>query len=190
MKDQDNDLKIPEPLRADWFMVLVTIQADLIYNALVVLTSPLLLLYRSYRRAASTVSAAEKAVKRAPSRITSGAAWAVRRTWFGLMGACHVSMVMVVAVILAAVVGFGMKNWFISVESRASIFERRANCEIKPTFWFSKRSTNIENRCINAPREMAKNKSSESDSDSPCTNSVIASIIRSRDPYKLETAMD
>ncbi|CAD5331863.1 unnamed protein product [Arabidopsis thaliana] len=82
MKEQDNQLKIPEPLRADWFMVLVTIQADLIYNALVVLSSPFFLLYRSYRRAVVTVSAAEKAVKRAPARIAGGAGRVVRRTWF------------------------------------------------------------------------------------------------------------
>lgn len=113
MKEQDNDLRIPEPLRADWFMVLVTIQADLIYNALVVLTSPLFLVYRSYRRAAATVSAAEKAVKHAPSRITTGAARVFRRTWFGVMGACHVSMVMVVAMIVAVVVGVGIVSLYV-----------------------------------------------------------------------------
>ncbi|KAL1218083.1 Seipin-1 [Cardamine amara subsp. amara] len=113
MKDQDNDLMIPEPLRADWFMVLVTIQADLIHNALVVLTTPLFLLYRSYRRAVATISSAEKAVKQAPSRITGGAARAVRRTWFGIMGACHVSMVMVVAAAVAVVIGVGIVNLYV-----------------------------------------------------------------------------
>ncbi|ESQ41637.1 hypothetical protein EUTSA_v10015351mg [Eutrema salsugineum] len=113
MEEVDMDLKIPDPLRADWFMVLVNIQADLIYNALVVLTSPLFLLYRSYRRATATISAAEKAVKRAPSRIKSGAARAVRRIWFGVMGACHVSMVMVVAMIVAVVVGVGIVSLYV-----------------------------------------------------------------------------
>ncbi|XP_010453805.1 PREDICTED: seipin-1-like [Camelina sativa] len=113
MIEQDNNLKIPEPLRADWFMVLVTIQADLIYNALLVLSSPLFLLYRSYRRAVSTVSAAEKAVKRAPSRIAGSAGQGVRRTWFGIMGACHVSMVMVLALILAVFIGVGIVSLYI-----------------------------------------------------------------------------
>ncbi|EOA22282.1 hypothetical protein CARUB_v10002880mg [Capsella rubella] len=113
MIEQDNNLKIPEPLRADWFMVLVTIQADLIYNALLVLSSPLFLLYRSYRRAVATVSTAERAVKRAPSRIAGGAGRAVRRTWFGIMGACHVSMVMVLALILAVVIGVGVVSLYV-----------------------------------------------------------------------------
>lgn len=113
MKQQDNELKIPEPLRADWFMVLVTIQADLIYNALVVLSSPFFLLYRSYRRAVATVSAAEKAVKRAPSRIAGGAGRVVKRTWFGILGACHVSMVMVLALILAVVIGVGIVSLYV-----------------------------------------------------------------------------
>lgn len=113
MKEQDNQLKIPEPLRADWFMVLVTIQADLIYNALVVLSSPFFLLYRSYRRAVVTVSAAEKAVKRAPAQIAGGAGRVVRRTWFGILGACHVSMVMVLALILAVVIGVGIVSLYV-----------------------------------------------------------------------------
>ncbi|CAN6811384.1 hypothetical protein Bca4012_000851 [Brassica carinata] len=113
MEELNIDLKIPDPLRADWFMALVDIQADLIYNALVVLTSPLYLLYRSYNRATATISAAERAVKRAPSRIKSGAARVVRRTWYGLMGACHVSMVMVLALIIAAVLGIGVVSLYV-----------------------------------------------------------------------------
>ncbi|KAF8097929.1 hypothetical protein N665_0279s0058 [Sinapis alba] len=122
MEELDIDLKIPDPLRADWFMVLVDIQADLIYNALVVLTSPLFLLYRSYRRAAATISAAEKTVQRAPSKIKGGAARVVRRTWFGVMGACHVSAMMVAAMILAVVLGVGIVSLY--VEKPVAVRER------------------------------------------------------------------
>ncbi|CAN7121450.1 unnamed protein product [Brassica rapa subsp. narinosa] len=113
MEEADIELKIPDPLRADWFMILVDIQADLIYNALVVLTSPLFLIYRSYRRAAAAISVAENTVKRAPSRIKGGAARVVRRTWFGVMGACHVSAIMVAAMILAVVLGVGIVSLYV-----------------------------------------------------------------------------
>ncbi|KAJ4912168.1 putative adipose-regulatory protein (Seipin) [Raphanus sativus] len=113
MEELDTDLKIPDPLRADWFLTIVDIQADLIYNALVVLTSPLFLLYRSYRRATATISAAERVVKRAPSQIKGGAGRIVRRTWFGVMGACHVSAIMVVALILAGVIGVGIVSLYV-----------------------------------------------------------------------------
>ncbi|CAN6848058.1 unnamed protein product [Brassica oleracea] len=113
MEELDIDLKIPDPLRADWFMVLVDIQADLIYNALMVLTSPLFLIYRSYCRAAAAISAAENTVKRAPSRIKGGTARVVRKTWFGVMGACHVSAIMVVAMIFAVVLGVGIVSLYV-----------------------------------------------------------------------------
>ncbi|CAH2072608.1 unnamed protein product [Thlaspi arvense] len=141
MEELDIDLKIPEPLRADWFMALVDIQADLIYNALVVLTSPLFLLYRSYRRATATVSAAEKAVKRVPSRIKGGAARVIRRTGFGLMGACHVSMVMVVAMIVAAVIGVGIVNLYLEkpVVVRERLFFDYTEDNPSAVFSFDKR---------------------------------------------------
>ncbi|CAA7042438.1 unnamed protein product [Microthlaspi erraticum] len=141
MEELDMDLKIPEPLRADWFMALVNIQADLIYNALVVLTSPLFLLYRSYRRATDTISTAEKAVKRAPSRIKGGAGRVVRRTWFGIMGACHVSMVMVLAMIIAAVVGVGLVNLYVEkpVVVRERLFFDYTEDNPSAVFSFDKR---------------------------------------------------
>ncbi|CAN8236209.1 unnamed protein product [Cochlearia groenlandica] len=140
-EEEDNNLTIPEPLRADWFMVLVTIQADLIYNALVVLTSPLYLLYGSYRRAAATVSAAEKAVKRSPLRIKGGVAKAIKKTWFGLIGACHVSMVMVLAMIVAVFIGVGIVNLYVEkpVVARERLFFDYTEENPSAVFRFDKR---------------------------------------------------
>ncbi|XP_010558582.1 PREDICTED: seipin-1 [Tarenaya hassleriana] len=138
--DEQEDIyrTIPQPLRADWFVdFVISFHADLIYNALLVLTS----MHRSYRRAAAAVTAAETAVKTAPSRATRVVARAVRRTWFGVLGACHVSMVLVLMMAMAAVAGVGLVNMY--VEEPVAVRERLFfdYTEVNPSalFWFETR---------------------------------------------------
>ncbi|KAH1155945.1 Seipin-1 [Glycine max] len=92
---------------------LISFQTDLIYNGLVSLFSPIHSLFsvasKSYHRAEETKDSVESAVQRALShQITHGSALLLKKLGLCFLSVAYVCMVMILALILAAVVGVAL----------------------------------------------------------------------------------
>lgn len=91
---------------------LISFQTDLIYNGLVSLFSPIHSLFsvasESYHRAEETKDSVESAVQRAPSQSTHGSALLLKKLGLCFLSVAYVCMVMILALILAAVVGVAL----------------------------------------------------------------------------------
>ncbi|KAL6146941.1 hypothetical protein ACLB2K_057617 [Fragaria x ananassa] len=101
---------------SEWFPKLVSLQADLIYNSLMVLFRPIISLfsfaYESYHQAEKAKVTVESAVQNAPSTITHGAVILFKKLGFGVLGAAYVCMVMFMLLILATIVGIAaVRHW-------------------------------------------------------------------------------
>ncbi|PON55179.1 Seipin family [Trema orientale] len=105
---------IPKP---DWFTKLVLLQADLIYNSLSFIFSPVVfimsVLSDSYRRAEKTTVTIETAVQRVPSAVTHGTIILLKRLVFGFFGAAYVCMVLLLVLVVAVVLGVGLVQMWV-----------------------------------------------------------------------------
>ncbi|PRQ41533.1 putative Seipin family protein [Rosa chinensis] len=108
-EDEDKYL-IPKP--SEWFPKLVSLQADLIYNSILVLCHPILSIfsfaYESYHQAEQAKETVESAVQKAPSTIIHGAVVLIKKLGFGVLGAAYVCMVLFMLLILATIVGVAL----------------------------------------------------------------------------------
>lgn len=97
---------------SEWFTKLVSLQADVIYNCIVNLSSPICSLFSvasdSYQRAEKTATSVEMAVQKVPSKLTHGSAIMLKKICFGVLGAIQVCMLMMFLLVLAAVFGAGL----------------------------------------------------------------------------------
>lgn len=103
------DYAIPKP---DWFT-----KADLIYNSLSFLFSPVVFLMSlvtdSYRRAEKAAVAIETAVLGVPSTVTHGSFLLLKRLGFGLFGAAYVCTVLLLVLVVAVVLGVGLVQMWV-----------------------------------------------------------------------------
>jgi seipin len=101
---------MPNPLEC--FTKLISLQADLIYNCLVSLFSPVVYLlsivYESYHRAEEAQQMVESAVLKVPSTITHGSTLLLKKLSYGFLGAAYVCMILMTVLALAIVVGVGL----------------------------------------------------------------------------------
>lgn len=108
------DDSIPKP---DWFTKLVLLLADLIYNALSFIFSPVVFFMSvvsdSYRRAEKTTVTIETAVQRVPSAVIHGTVLLLKRLCFGIFGAAYVCMVLLLVLVVAVVLGVGLVQMWV-----------------------------------------------------------------------------
>ncbi|KAE8673716.1 riboflavin biosynthesis protein RibD-like [Hibiscus syriacus] len=101
---------VPKP--ADSLTTLLSLQADILYNCFIALSSPFFTFSSaaldSYHRAEDTAASVETAVQRLPSNITHGSSVLLKRVGLGLLGAAKVCMLLVFLMVLAALVGIGL----------------------------------------------------------------------------------
>ncbi|KAL4353925.1 hypothetical protein GQ457_06G013680 [Hibiscus cannabinus] len=101
---------VPNP--PDSLASLLSLQADILYNSFITLSSPFFTLFSaaldSYHRAEETTVSVETAVQKLPSNITHGSSLLLKRVGLGLLGAAQVCMLLVFLLVLAALVGFGL----------------------------------------------------------------------------------
>lgn len=101
-----------------WFSdLMITLQADLLYNCFLTISSPFLSLYymasESYHRAEETTEAVESAVQKVPSNVTHGSTILLKKLGFGLLGAARVCMVLLAALIVATAIGVGLVQFWV-----------------------------------------------------------------------------
>ncbi|XP_010111076.2 seipin-1 [Morus notabilis] len=103
--------------KSDWFTKLVLLQADLIYNSLSFLFSPIFFLMsvvsESYHRAEETTVTVESAVKKVPSTVTHGSIVLLKKLGFGVFGAAYVCMVLLVVLVVAVVLGVALVQMWV-----------------------------------------------------------------------------
>ncbi|XVF06969.1 hypothetical protein REPUB_Repub06bG0097000 [Reevesia pubescens] len=132
---------IPKP--ADWFTSLLSLQADILYNCFVTLSSPFFTLFsvasESYHRAAEATASVETAVQKVPSNITHGSTIFLKKVVLGLLGAAQVCMVLVFVMVLAALVGIGLVQLWLEepVFVREKLFFDYTEVNPKAVFYFS-----------------------------------------------------
>ncbi|KAK8690233.1 hypothetical protein V6N13_088934 [Hibiscus sabdariffa] len=101
---------VPNP--PDSLTSVLSLQADILYNCFITLSSPFFTLFSaaldSYHRAEETTASVETAVQKLPSNITHGSSLLLKRVGLGLLGAAQVCMLLVFLLVLAALVGFGL----------------------------------------------------------------------------------
>lgn len=109
-ENEDYDLLMPQP--PNWFMKLVLLLADLIYNCMALLFSPISSLFYlasdSYRRAEEAKERVELAVQKVPSNITHGSVLLIRKLGMGFLGAAYMGMVLIMLMVASVVVGVGL----------------------------------------------------------------------------------
>ncbi|KAI4302049.1 hypothetical protein L6164_035268 [Bauhinia variegata] len=109
-KDEPGYFVLPKP--SDWVGKLISLQANLIYNCLITVFSPISSLLsiasESYHRAEETKDTVESAVHQVPSNITYGSALLRKKLGLGFLSAAYVCMVLILVFILAIVVGVGL----------------------------------------------------------------------------------
>ncbi|GMI65906.1 hypothetical protein HRI_000259900 [Hibiscus trionum] len=101
---------VPKP--PDCLTSLLSLQADILYNSFIALSSPFFTLFSaaldSYHRAEETSASVETAVQKLPSNITHGTSLLLKRVGLGLLGAAQLCMLLLFLLVLAALVGFGL----------------------------------------------------------------------------------
>ncbi|KAH7571425.1 hypothetical protein JRO89_XS04G0049100 [Xanthoceras sorbifolium] len=114
-EEEENNQLILKP--AEWFPKLLSLQADIIYNCILILISPILSLLsvasNSYHRAEETAAAVETAVQNVPSKITHGSGLILKKVGLGCLGAIQVIVVLIVLVAVAAALGVGLVNMWV-----------------------------------------------------------------------------
>ncbi|XP_065874757.1 seipin-1 [Euphorbia lathyris] len=100
---------IPEP---KWVIKILSFQADIIYNFIITLFSPLTLFSaiasESYHRTEAAAVAVEAKVMNFPGRMIRGSILLGRRVVVGIMGVIHVMMILTGVMILAGILGVGL----------------------------------------------------------------------------------
>lgn len=108
--DEEAYYVIPKP--TDWFTDILSLQADLLYNCVIFLCSPILSLFsmvsESYHRAEELADRVESTVQEVPSSIAHGCFLLLKKLGFGFLGAAYVCMVLIAIFIVAVVVGVGL----------------------------------------------------------------------------------
>lgn len=108
-EDYDDLLVAQSP---NWFMKLILLRADLIYNCIALLLSPISSLFflasESYHRAEEAKERVESAVQKAPTSITQGGILLISKLGLGFLGAAYVAMVLMVVMVASVVVGVGL----------------------------------------------------------------------------------
>ncbi|XVF30317.1 hypothetical protein REPUB_Repub16aG0046400 [Reevesia pubescens] len=145
MEEQDQELEayhvIPKP--DDWFTSLLSLQADILYNGFITLSSPFNTLFSvasdSYHRAEETTASVETTVQKIPSNITHGSYILLKRVGLGLLGAAQVCMLLVFVMVLAALVGIGLVQLWLEepVFVREKLFFDYTEVNPKAVFCFS-----------------------------------------------------
>ncbi|KAL4609926.1 hypothetical protein ACB092_08G015700 [Castanea dentata] len=101
---------IPNPLQC--FTKLILFQADLIYNSLTFLFSPiscfLSILHEFCHRTEETKDTVESTIHKVPSTITHGSTLLLKMLSLGFLGAAYVCVVLMVVLVLAVVLGVGL----------------------------------------------------------------------------------
>ncbi|XP_024439619.2 seipin-1 [Populus trichocarpa] len=92
----------------------------------------------SYHRAEEAVDAVESVFLKAPSKVIHGTTTLLRKIGFGIVGAVHVCMVMIVVMLLAAMLGVGLIQLWIEepVFMRESLFFDYTDANPKAVFTF------------------------------------------------------
>ncbi|XVE62191.1 hypothetical protein DITRI_Ditri06bG0098800 [Diplodiscus trichospermus] len=132
---------IPKP--ADWFTSLISLQADILYNCFISLSSAFFALFsvasESYHRAEETAASVETAVQNVPSNITHGSSLLLKKVGLGLLGAAQVCMVLVLVMVLAALVGIGLVQLWLEepVFVRENLFFDYTEVNPKAVFCFN-----------------------------------------------------
>ncbi|KAF3951202.1 hypothetical protein CMV_023121 [Castanea mollissima] len=101
---------IPNPLQC--FTKLILFQADLIYNSLTFLFSPiscfLSILHEFCHRTEETKDTVESTIHKVPSTITHGSTLLLKMLSLDSLGAAYVCVVLMVVLVLAVVLGVGL----------------------------------------------------------------------------------
>ncbi|XVF56463.1 hypothetical protein PTKIN_Ptkin06aG0122700 [Pterospermum kingtungense] len=161
MEEQEQQVEayhvIPKP--ADCFTSLISLQADILYNCFVTVSSPFLTLFsvasESYHQAEETTASVERAVQKVPYDITQGSTLLLKRIGLGLLGAAHVFMVLVFLMILATLVGIGFVQLWLEepVSVREKLFFDYT--EMNPMAVFCFRGAGFDGSCSYRKKHMA-----------------------------------
>ncbi|XWS58843.1 hypothetical protein CRYUN_Cryun08bG0068500 [Craigia yunnanensis] len=145
MEEQEQEVEpyhfISKP--ADWFTSLISLQADILYNCFINISSPFFTLFsvasESYHRAEETTARVETAIQKVPSNITHGSTLLLKRVGLGLLGAAQVCMLLVFVMVLAALVGIGLVQLWLEepVFVREKLFFDYTEVNPKAVFCFS-----------------------------------------------------
>jgi seipin len=128
--------------KADWFTQIIYFYSDTIYNCIMALLSPFIAIFSiasdSYHRAEEAGDAVESVFLKAPSKVIHGTTTLLRKIGFGIVGAVHVCMVMIVVMLLAAMLGVGLIQLWIEepVFMRESLFFDYTDANPKAVFTF------------------------------------------------------
>lgn len=141
-KDKEGEYYYHLIPKEDWFTKIISFQADIIYNCIMTLLSPFITFFSiasdSCHLAEEATATVESAVLKIPYKLTHGSAMLLRKIGFGILGAMHVCLVLIMVMLLAVFLGVGLVQLWVEepVLLRERLFFDYTDVNPKAVFTF------------------------------------------------------